>query len=308
MVGVLQNYMDVDLRLLFQPPGFLEARQMSQAINVPTLQRFDAKRSFGTSDHAAEFSVLAAVAVPLTIHFARYATMQVTRFLAAVGTGIALIGVLAGVSRSGVVALAGALLIYIWAFKVRTLLLGSIASAVLLIGMAVVIGPAAIVRSAQALWRAITEGASFEDPSVVARVERYAAISQVFQDHPFLGLGVGRFPPNIDVLDNQWLKALVEGGLVGVVAMAVLAIGGLVGIAAALRVAHTPRERDQAYMTGAIFTGILATSFTLDLFLFAQATLVLFLAFGLLWSNYKVPISKSQSLDDVSLNASSRPL
>jgi O-antigen ligase len=292
-VGVLQNYVNIDLRLLFQPPGFLEARQMSQAVNVATLERFDAKRSFGTSDHASEFSVLAAVAVPLTIHFVRYAAKTLTRLLAAVGTGVALIGVLAGVSRSGVVALAGALLVYIWALKLRTLAVGAIGSAALIVGMAAVVGPAAVTRSAQALWTAITEGASLDDPSVVARVERYAAISQVFQDHPFFGLGVGRFPPNISVLDNQWLKALVEGGLTSVTAMIVLAAGGLVGIAAALRAATTPRERDQAYAMGAIFTGILATSFTLDLFLFAQATLVLFLVFGLLWSTFTVPIPES---------------
>jgi hypothetical protein len=284
-VGILQNYMNIDLRLLFQPPGFRETHQVGQVINVAALERFGAKRSFGTSDHATEFSALAAVTVPLTIHFARYAASNLTRLLAAVAIGVALIGVLAAGSRSGVVALAAALIVYIWAFKLRELGL-----AVVVGGSALLVGASLFSGSAQGLWTAISQAS--EDTSIVARLDRYAAVSQVFHDHPVFGLGVGRFPPGIDVLDNQWLKALVEGGIVGVTAMMVLAGGGLFGIAAALRRATTQRERDQAYAMGAIFTGILATSFTFDLFMFAQATLVLFLVFGLLWSTFTIPIPK----------------
>lgn len=292
-VGILQNYMNIDLRLLFQPPGFREAHQLGQEVNVATLERFNAKRSFGTSDHAAEFSALAAVTVPLTIHFARYAASSLTRLLAAVATGAALIGVLAGASRGGVVALAAALLVYIWAFELRKLAVVVVGGAALFGGIAALIGSAAVSRSAQALWTAVTEGASLEDPSVAVRVDRYAGVIQVFHDHPLFGLGVGKFPPGIAVLDNQWLKALVEGGIVGVTAMMVLAGGGLFGIAAALRRATMQRERDQAYAIGAIFTGILATSFTFDLFYFAQATLVFFLVFGLLWSTFTISIPES---------------
>jgi polysaccharide biosynthesis protein PslJ len=289
-VGILQNYMNIDLRLLFEPPGFREVHQLGEVVNVATLERFNAKRSFSTSDHAAEFSALAAVTVPLTIHFARYAATSLTRLLAVVATGFALIGVLAGASRGGLVALAAALLVYIWAFRLRNLIVVVVVAAALFAGIAALIGSAAVSRSAQGLWTAVTEGASLEDSSVAARVERYAAVSQVFHDHPLFGLGVGRFPPGIVVLDNQWLKALVEGGIVGVTAMMVLAGGGLFGIAAALRRAATPRERDQAYAMGAIFTGILATSFTFDLFYFSQVTLVFFLVFGLLWSTYTISI------------------
>ena len=291
-VGILQNYMNIDLRLLFQPPGFKELHQVGRAINVGTIERFNAKRAFGTSEHASEFSALAAVTVPLTIHFARYTASSLTRLLAAVATGVALIGLLAGASRDGVVALIAALLVYIWAFKLRELTV--VVGGALVVGTAaLVVGSAALSGSAQALWTAISTGASGEDPSVAARLDRYAAVSQVFHDHPVFGLGVGKLPPGIDVLDNQWLDALVQGGIVGVTAMVVLAAGGVFGIAAALRRATTQRERDQAYAMGAIFTGILATSFTFDLFHFPQATLVLFLVFGLLWSTFTISIPES---------------
>ena len=68
----------------------------------------------------------------------------------------------------------------------------------------------------------------------------------------------------------------MQGGIVGVAAMIVLTGGGIFGIAAALRSAATPRERDQAYMLGSMFVAILVSSFTFDLFSFQQAALILF--------------------------------
>lgn len=284
MVGILQNYMDLDFRLLFKLPGFHEISQLGEYVNVSAVDRFDATRAFGTSDHASEYSTLAAVTVPLTIHFARYSPSTVIRGLGVVGTTVALIAVTAGASRGGLVALAAALLVYVWALKISTIVAGTIVGAVTFGAIAAVIGPSAILQNARGLWTAIKLGASMQDTSITSRVETYAGVSKVFSERPLFGLGVGRFPPGISVLDNQWAKALVEGGLVGVGALVVLTAGGIYGIAAALRSARTPRERDQAYAMGAVFVGILATSLTFDLFYFQQATLIFFLVFGLLWS------------------------
>ena len=70
--------------------------------------------------------------------------------------------------------------------------------------------------------------------------------------------------------------------------MIVLAAGGILGVAAALRGATTRRERDQAYTMGAMLIGLLAASYTFDLFSYQQASLVYFLLFGLLWSNFTI--------------------
>ena len=123
-------------------------------------------------------------------------------------------------------------------------------------------------------------------------MNRYDVVLQSFRDHPLFGLGAGK-SLGLDVLDNQWLFALVEGGIVGVTALMVLGGGGLFGIATALRRARTGRERDQAFAIGALFTSILVTSFTFDLFAFNQTLLVLFFAFGLLWSHVTISIPKS---------------
>jgi polysaccharide biosynthesis protein PslJ len=296
IVAILQNYMNIDLRLLFKPPGFTELPQggvdVGQGPNIATVARFSAKRSYGMASHPIEFSALAAATVPLTIHFSRFAASRLTRLLATVGIGIALIGILVSGSRTGIVGLAAGLLVYIWAFKLRDLAVVVAVGAAALGGIEVLMPSGHVSRSAQGLWTAVKAGASLQDVSVSHRVDRYDIVLQSFRDHPLFGVGLNGFPPGITALDNQWLVALVQGGIVAVAAMVVLAGGGLFGVAAALRRARTGRERDQAYAIGAVFTSILATSFTFDLFFFDQAFLVLFFAFGLLWSTVTSPIPK----------------
>jgi O-antigen ligase len=284
--GLLQNSTHIDVHLLFHPPGFVlnmvDSRSSAWSWADPIAERSGARRAFGTSDHPIEFSVLTAVTVPLTIHFARYAANRQVRLLAALAAVVALLAMPAGGSRSGVIALAAAFLVYMWTFTLRQL------------GVAVVAGAAGLFvqfaaapANLHALWETITKSA--EDNSVLARVADYAQVSRTFHDHPVFGLGLGASPPQeYGFLDNEWLQQIVQGGAVGVVAMIVLTSSGIFGVAAALRGATTPRERDQAYMMGAMLIGILASSFTFDLFAYQHTTLLFFMLFGLLWSNFTI--------------------
>jgi O-antigen ligase len=279
LVGFLQAVAKIDLRFLFQPPGFV---LNIDAENLQAAQRLGATRVGGTSPHPIEFSVLAAITVPLTIYFARNAARTGVRLAAVLACVLALVSMPAAGSRTGVVALVVALFVYMWNFKVRHIALALAAGSALLVSYF-----AAFPRMAEALWHAIT-GAR-EDTSIRDRIADYAEVSQTFRAHPVFGLGLGGAPPDVyGLLDNEWLRAIVQGGAVGVTAMIVLGAGGIFGIAAALRGATTPPQRDQAYMLGSIFVAILASSFTFDLFFYQQATLVFFIVFGLLWSDFTV--------------------
>jgi O-antigen ligase len=144
-----------------------------------------------------------------------------------------------------------------------------------------------------ALWQAIASAR--EDTSILDRIADYARVSRTFRDNPVFGLGLGGAPPDqYGLLDNEWLRAIVQGGVVGVTAMIVLAAGGIFGVAAALRRATTPVERDQAYMLGSMFIAILVSSYTFDIFFYQQVTLIFFIVFGLLWSNFTVELPESQ--------------
>jgi O-antigen ligase len=279
LVGLLQSFTNIDLRFFFQPPGFV--------VNYEFLQgelRAGTRRVMGTSAHAIEFSVLAAATVPLTIYFARNAAKRQVRWAAVLACGLALMSMPGAVSRTGVIVLAAALLVYMWSFKVRQLALALVA------GSAVVLSYVAVFpNTARALW--LTIGGAQEDQSILDRIVDYAQVSRTFRDNPVFGIGLGGSPAiEYGLLDNEWLQAIVQGGTVGVTAMIVLAGGGIFGVAAALRGATTPRERDQAYMLGSMFVAILASSFTFDLLSFRQAAALLFIIFGLLWSNFTVSL------------------
>lgn len=282
-VGFLQNSAHIDLHLLLQPPGFVTNLSDQGRGSAGVLsERLGAKRAFGTSGHAIEFSVLAAVTVPLTIHFARYAANRRVRVLAALACGLALLAMPAGISRSGVIAFAAAFLVYMWSFKLRALSVAVVVGAI-----ALLVEILAAPDTVQALWQTISNSAA--DESVLERIADYSKVSQTVHDNPVFGLGLGgSLPIEYGFLDNEWLQALVQGGAVGAVAMIVLATGGIFGLSAALRGAASPRERDQAYAMGAMLIGILASSYTFDLFSFQQATLVFFILFGLLWSNFTI--------------------
>lgn len=284
VVALLQISTHIDLHTFLQPPGFVDNQtDLGRGLSAVLSDRFGAERAFGTSGHPIEFAVLAGVTVPLTIHFARYATKWQVRLLAALATGVALFAMPVAISRSGLIAAAAAILIYMWTFTLRGLAYAVAIGAVAIIGN-MVAAPAV----SQALWQTITNSA--QDSSVLDRVAAYAKVSDTLRDHPIFGVGLGANPPNeYGFLDNEWLQALVQGGGVGFVAMIAICGGGVFGIAAALRRAATPRERDQAYAMGAMFVGFLVSSYTFDLFGYQQASFVFFVLFGLLWSNFTVP-------------------
>lgn len=284
VAGFLQNVTHIDIHLLFQPPGFVVNRFSDGVDQTPDLViRSGAKRASGTSAHPIEFSVLASTAVLLNLYFAHSARSRNLRILAAVGVVAALLALPAGVSRSGLIAFTAGLVFYMWNFKLRQLGVAAVVGA-----LAIVVG-SAYSGNFKALWDSVSE--SPEDSSIAARVDDYAAVTTVFHTQPVFGVGIGGVVPGSDgTFDNQWLNTFVGGGFVNVAALAVVCGGGLFGIAAALRRAATKGERDQAYVTGAIFISILATTVTFDLFAFQQVALVFFLIFGLLWSDVRVVI------------------
>jgi polysaccharide biosynthesis protein PslJ len=257
-------------------------------INATELEiwtRYGAKRVVGTSQVHIEFSVVAAMTVLLTIYFARNAAKREVRWAAALACSLAFVAVPAAVSRTGVIALAAALFVYMWCFSVRQVIVAIAAGCVAILTY-IQIFP----TTANAVWNTVVN--SRDDPSVLERTADYAAVSQTFRAHPVFGLGLGgALPTEYRYLDNEWLQAIVQGGTVGLAAMIVLTGGGIFGIAAALRRAGNTREREQAYLLGSMFVGILVSSFTFDLFSNLQATLIFYLTFGLLWCNFTVPLT-----------------
>lgn len=288
VIGILQVWLSMDLRLIFQPPGFVVNVTVDGTDAAPSLvDRYGEKRAFGTSQHAIEYSVLAAVTIPLTLHLGKQAKSRGFRLLALLGSLVALAAMISGISRSGVVALTAAFLVYVWAVSLRQLLAGVLVGA---LGLAIVL--VAFPKSATALWRVLTETSltdSQGEGSVLTRVQDYARIAESFRAHRLFGLGPGGGGiEQFGYLDNQWLQAVVQGGIFGVIAMVILTLGGLFGFGLALRRVSSPLERDQVFVMGSMYVGILASSVTFDLFSFPQVSLLFFLLFGMMWSSVRI--------------------
>lgn len=286
VVALLHSQFDIDLRLLLQPPSFVENRAPGTELRLA--ERLGVLRAQGTANHPIEFSVLAAASVPITIYFAGFARSSFVRGLATFFTPVNLLALTAAISRTGIIAVVCALLIFIWAFPLRKLAVGLVAGVVV-----IAITVAATPGNVQALWDTFANSAS--DTSVLDRIADYPKVSQTLRENPFFGLGLGGADPKeYGFTDNEWLQQLVKGGLSGFLAMALIAGGAIFGIPAALRTASDARQRAQAYTIGAAVVAIFSSSFTFDLFGFQQAYFLYFLLIALLWVDFDFGIPSRQ--------------
>jgi hypothetical protein len=282
VVGLVQHITQINLADLLQPPGFHNNQTDGtvKGLISKLTERAGATRAYGTFVHAIPFSVSCAAVVPLALHFARYATSRKIRALATIATVVLFLAVPAGVARSGLIALAVALVVY-----ARTFTLRQLCSAVVAFAFVFVVYIIAVPNTAQALYQTIIN--SGEDQSVLVRIgPQYDLMVDTFRAHPISGVGLGAVTiEDYGVVDNQWLSVMAEGGILGLVALTALAAGGVFGITAALRQTASARDRDQVYAMAAAFLAILVNSTTFKLFGFEQTLFLFFLLFALLWSN-----------------------
>src|SRR5207248_1289645 len=135
-------------------------------------------RVAGTASHFIEFSAVMAMAVPFAIHFARFATKRWQRRLAvavAVGCGAA---VPISISRTGIVALAAAIVVMfpVWHWRLRYtfLVLGAGLTAALS-----VVRPG-LIGTVSAMFTGLNE-----DPSIQGRTDDYTRVGQWFNERPW---------------------------------------------------------------------------------------------------------------------------
>jgi O-antigen ligase len=124
------------------------------------------------------------------------------------------------VSRTGVAALAAALLVMVpaWNWRMRYNLL---AAGGAMLAVMFVVKPGLLGTVANMFTQAN------QDPSVSGRTQDYEIVGRLFAERPWFGLGPSTLVPELYqrlVLDNQWLYTLVTLGFVGVVALAALHI------------------------------------------------------------------------------------
>lgn len=194
-------------------------------------------RVLATTTHYLELAATLSLALPIAIHFARYAGTRVHRRRFAVAAALIAVGNMLTISRTGIVSaiLAMLILMPLWPRRSRF----NIAAFGLCAAGLMSAAQPSLVRT----FYDIFAGAS-DDSSITVRTERYAMVGRYFNQRPWLGRGTGTWEwPMYQFLDNQWLRTALEGGLVGVATLAALHLTAITVAAIALRRATDPADR-----------------------------------------------------------------
>lgn len=279
VVGLLQHVTHTNLADVSREFGF-------EYYNQPAMQdaelklRLGATRSPGTFEHAIPFTVFCAAMVPTSLHFARYASNRNYRVLAVLGSALLIFAVPTGISRSGLIALAVACIVYSAALKFRHVVAGAVVAV-----MAAVLFTIVVPNTAQAVFQTIVN--SEEDASVLIRIANYSIVADIFEARPILGNGIVGSVSTAEFgnpIDNQWLLAIVEGGILGLSALIIVTLGLVFGVVHSVKQSSCASSKSLAYAVAAIPIAMLSVSVTFDLFARVQILLIFFMAYGLLWT------------------------
>ena len=270
VVGLAQALLFIDPTRWLAIPG-LQPKGWIVGLEV----RGGGVRVASTTLHYIEFSMMMVTALPFAIHFARFAPTRRQRQLFTVAALLIAGAVPMTLSRTGFLALAVVVLVLfpVWGWRLRYNMM--VVGAALLAAMAV--AKPSVLTTVSTMFL----GAD-EDPSVVARTERYDMVAHYFHERPWLGRGTGTWvSPQYQYLDNQWLGTALANGIVGVAALATLYL-----TAATLATLAKRRSADEAQrhlcacLLAVALTGILANA-TFDALGFSTYATTLALMLGL---------------------------
>lgn len=243
ILGLLQFVFRIDFLAFMTFPGLVMNLEIDQALGL----RSGLSRVEGTALHPIEFGIVLAIILPLAVHFAMHSPERRTRHGYAAMSAVIASGIPLSVSRSGLLAVATALLVASLAWTWRERILGLFAS---VFGM-IVIGIA--VPGLIGTFRFLTFNTA-QDPSVAARLRRIPRVEEAFWETPWFGTGAGTRTPEEDfLLDNQYFETLLETGIVGLtivlilIAIAILACNG---------VRKYALDRGTRYLAAALMGGI----------------------------------------------------
>jgi O-antigen ligase len=272
LAAILQFFLRWDvkpyLRLLL--PGF------DSGFAYDGLQTRDALvRVSGTSNHPIELGVIAGMLLPLAIWLA-WEDKEKSKLRRWAPVLLIAVCIPMSISRSAVLATGVSLVVFV-------VLLPPVRRVWIL--ATVPVGLVAVFMLIPGYLRTISSyfGAGSSDPSITNRLDNYPRVIAAVKQAPWFGRGGGTFiaADATRILDNQYLKSVMELGILGVFA---LCLYFFVPALAALNLWSRVQDPQLRAMCAALAGGCLAAalgSFTFDSFSFAQFVCVHALLMGL---------------------------
>lgn len=278
VIGIMQSVLVFDVTKYIQIPGLAYHGDL---IGTTSRGAFY-QRVNSTAGHYIEFSTLMALMLPFAIHMARFAPTRPMRQWSGVAGALMFLALPMSLSRTGIVALAVAMIVMVpawsWRMRFNLVLPGMGLLVVLVFAMPGLLGT---VLGMFSNWE--------NDPSVQTRSSDWQLIMEKgwLDGLWFLGRGQGTFIPTVYTwLDSQWIHTLVGGGVVGVLALATLHLGAITLAAVAYRRATRASDRHLCAALIAAQMIAIAVGFTFDSLGFRTYTLfiaILIGATGAIW-------------------------
>ncbi|HVX45326.1 MAG TPA: O-antigen ligase family protein [Mycobacteriales bacterium] len=266
-LGALQYFFAVDIASYFTIPG-LHPNGDFGGIAFRSVRRVQS-----TAMHPIEFGVVLSAILPIAISRAMYSPPG-KRWLPWTYAMIIALAIPMSVSRSAILAFGVAAVILFLGWNGRQQIAGFVVFCFFGIAMKVLVhGLLGTVRS---LF--INLG---NDPSIQGRTRDYAVVSQLFHERPLLGRGFFTFIPVLyRTFDNAYLLALVELGAIGLVALILVFLIGILTARGARRAAPDARGRDLGQALAAAIAAIAVSAATFDMLSFPMAATLSFLLLG----------------------------
>lgn len=289
-LGIIQYFTGINVAGYLRVPGLQSLTDFGNA-----LSRSDLNRIVSTSAHPIELGVAMASLLPLALHRSLH-RRRLTAWLPTMLIGTA---ALMSVSRSAIVVAGAALVVLFlgWPLKWRIWALVA-APALALVGRSVLPGLLGSIRS---LFTDLSA-----DPSIQGRTDDYALVIRLVGDQPLSGQGLFTFVPMLyRTIDNQVLVLLLEVGIIGTAAFALLvgtAVAG--GLAPRRNPETTTEQRHLGLAVAASLIGIVTSYATFDALSFRQVAGLTFLYVGLggaVWRLSGVAVDSSGAISPAAL-------
>lgn len=254
VIGIFQAFLALDITAYIQIPGLVYHGNL----NGLEMRGAGHLRVASTTGHYIEFSTVMAMMLPFAVHMGRFAPTRPMRQWSGVAGCLMFMAVPMTMSRTGIVALAMALIVMIpaWSWRIRfNIVLPCIGMMIML-----VFAMPGLLGTVIGLFQGWDN-----DPSVQSRADDWETVQPWLSGHWIFGRGQGTFiPTEYTWLDNQWLQQLVGGGIIGVIALAVLHIGAVTMASIAYRRSTSLADRHLCACLIATQMIAVAVAFTFD--------------------------------------------
>ncbi|QAY74685.1 O-antigen ligase family protein [Agromyces protaetiae] len=254
--------------------------------------RAGGNRAFGSAQHPIALAVLFCMIIPLAVYLMKYSPWprfeQTRRILYIGAIGIMLVGMLAAVSRTGVVTL-GAMFLFVLVMRPK---LGGILAAIgapiaLVVGLVLPQLFESMVLSLLDIDSLVASQYASVGMAGQGRLADLPGAFDEFSQAPLAGTGLGSRivvgeNANAQILDNQWLGTLLETGVVGIIGLIALLVWPIITMVRFMfRSDVDPKWTNLVFAIATASVGYTAAMFFYDAFAFMQTLLLLAILYAI---------------------------